>query len=115
MELPIIRQSYNYFDDGKISHSRKIPVVIKAIIPLNKAKKEIIKLWEEEFGEMGGLYLEETDYFIKADLRISSKENIEIIFVRASHNRWFSLGWWAGVLDLDGSLARSLPKPKPKI
>ena len=30
----------------------------------------------------------------------------KIVFVRASRNGWFSLGWWAGRLDTDGSLTK---------
>ena len=48
------------------------------------------------------------EFFIEADLDTSGPEVIKITFVQSIKNEWFSLGWWAGILDIDGSLTASL-------
>lgn len=97
-------ETYNYFDDGKISESRRSSVVITEVIPFDKIDKETFSEWEEEVNECDWLYAKETDYFIKANL-ILGENNIEsITFVRTLNNGWFSLGWFGGRLDYDGSL-----------
>lgn len=101
-----IGKTYNYFDDGKIKESRKSPVIITHIIPFNKIGKRILKQWKEEVEDCDWLYEKETDFFIKGDLHISKDTIEKIVFVRASRNGWFSLGWWAGRLDVDGSLTK---------
>jgi hypothetical protein len=39
-------------------------------------------------------------------LKVSDDKTEKIIFVRTINNNdgWFSLGWWGGRLDIDGSL-----------
>ena len=101
-----IGKTYNYFDDGKIKESRKSPVIITHIIPFNKIGKRILKQWEEEAEDCDWLYEKETDFFIKGDLYVTETQIEKIVFVRASRNGWFSLGWWGGSLDVDGSLTK---------
>lgn len=112
MELNIeIGKTYNYFDDGKIRESRRMPVVITDIIPFNEIDKKTLDIWNEEVIEIDWVYAKETDYFIKGDLQMDDEPNGEIekiIFVRTINNGWFSLGWWAGDLDVDGSLTKLL-------
>jgi hypothetical protein len=103
-----INKVYDYFDDGKIKYSRKIPVKITEIIPFDKADSEIIELWKEDAFSCEWLYAKETDYFIKGDLYISDDKVEEIIFVRTKDGGWFSLDFWAGSLDFDGSLIKIL-------
>ena len=42
--VPVLGQTYNYFDDGKIKPSRRMEVVITEIIPFNEIDKEKIML-----------------------------------------------------------------------
>ena len=49
-----------------------------------------------------------TDLFIKANLIKTNGTLEEIVFVRTIDNRWFSLGWWGGILDIDDKLILSL-------
>jgi len=104
MKVPKINKVYNYFDDGKIRESRKESALITEIVPFDKIDNETLKLWEEEVGECYWLYSEETDFFIKATLQNTE----DVIFVRTIRNGWFSLGFWGGVLDVDGSLTNRL-------
>ena len=110
ISLPIIGQIYNYFDDGKIRESRKIPVIITEIIPFNEIDEETLIWWKEEIEEIDWVYAKETNYFIKGELLDDDLKNSnqhKVIFVRTlSHldYDWFSMGWWAGILDIDGSL-----------
>lgn len=106
-----IGKTYNYFDDGKIRESRRMPVVITDIIPFNEIDAETKNFWIEDIEEVDWVYAKSTDYFIKGDLQLDDEPNGEIqkiIFVRTIHNDWFSLGWWAGILDVDGSLMKLL-------
>lgn len=106
-DLPKLNQTYNYFDDGKINPSRRHSVFIKEIIPFDKIDEETLSNWKEETIECDWVYADKTDYFIKADLQLT--KSIEpIIFVRTLENEWFSLGWWGGMLDVDGKLTKYL-------
>jgi hypothetical protein len=110
MELGIeINKIYNYFDDGKIKESRRLSVLITEIIPFDKIDIDTLKLWESEVETCYWLYSKETDFFIKGILKITEKKNEEIYFVRTTDNNpgWFSLGHWAGRLDIDNSLLKS--------
>ena len=103
---PVLGQTYNYFDDGKIKPSRRMEVVITEIIPFNEIDEETLNDWKQEVEDCDWLYAKETDFFVKADLKVSDDKTEKIIFVRTINNNdgWFSLGWWGGRLDIDGSL-----------
>ena len=104
--LPVIGQTYNYFDDGKISPSRRMEVVITEIIPFEQIGEETLNLWKEEVEECHWLYAKETDYFIEGNLKVCHGDTENVTFVRTINNNdgWFSLGFWGGRLDVDGSL-----------
>lgn len=103
-KLPILGQTYFYFDDGKISKSRRDEVTITEVIPFSDIDEDTLKFWKEEVEACSGfgLYESETDFFIKGFLKES---NEEAIFVR-SKGGWFSIGPYlsSGRLDIDGSL-----------
>lgn len=103
-----INKTYDYFDDGKITESRRMPVLITEITPFDKVDEYTLGEWREETENCDWLYSKQTDYFIKGLLVIGESEQKEIIFVRCNRNGWFSLGWWAGRLDVDGSMAKLL-------
>lgn len=107
MKIPEINKKYNYFDDGKIKEDRRLEVVIKDIIPFSKIDNSILELWKEEIEECDWLYAKETDYFIKGDLEVYN-EIKNIIFVRTVYDEWFSIGFWGGILDVDGSLFKEI-------
>ena len=100
--VPILNKIYHYFDDGKIRLSRRSEVVIKEIIPFNEIDSETLAMWQEEVKECHWLYEKTTDYFIKAQEVDST--NDEMVFVRTKNYGWFSLGFCAGRLDIDGEL-----------
>jgi len=103
--IPEINKEYDYFDDGKINPSRHDKVTITGIVRFNKIDKKTKRDWQEEVEQCHWLYNKETDYFVKGKLK-GTKENV--IFVRTLDKGWFSLGWWAGRLDIDGSLIEIL-------
>ena len=100
--VPILNKTYHYFDDGKIRPSRRSEVVIKEIIPFGEIDSETLAMWEGEVKECHWLYEKTTDHFIRAQ-EVGST-NDEMVFVRAKNNGWFSLGFCAGRLDIDGLL-----------
>jgi hypothetical protein len=107
-DIPILNKTYNCFDDGKISESRRYEVIITEIIPFDKAEDELLAMWEEQ-GKPCDWLFGETDYFV----RFKSTENEEEpngVFARTIDGGWFGLGnWWnSGRLDIDGSLMHKL-------
>jgi len=106
--LPVVGNTYTYYDDGKIKPSRRMKVMITEIIPFKTIDPETLTLWKEESERCDWLYAKETDYFILADLKTNEKDIEKVIFVRHRNNNWFSLGWWGGLLDIDGSLDMGL-------
>jgi hypothetical protein len=68
--------------------------------------EETLNYWKQEVQECDWLFAKETDYFIKADLKVSDDKTVKIIFVRTidDNDGWFSMGLWGGILDIDGSL-----------
>ena len=108
MNLPEIGKTYNCFDDGKISESRRYEVTITEIIPFNEVNEELLSIWEEE-GKPRYWMFEETDFFIK----FKSTENKEYPYgflARTKDGGWFGLGnfWNSGRLDIDGTLTQRL-------
>ena len=107
-----VGQTYNYFDDGKITTSRKATVIINSIIAFEDIDEETYSEWKIETEECDWLYSKETDFFVKGTIDLGTyngKPNKEdVVFVRTINDGWFSLGWWAGRLDVDGSLNAKL-------
>lgn len=109
----IIGKTYTYFDDGKIKESRKMDVIIHSIVPfLEETNLDLLESWNFEMNDCHWLYKNETDYFIKGTLKINEDKFEEIVFVRTIDDGWFSLGYWAGRLDYDGSLTKCLKNGK---
>lgn len=106
--LPQINKTYNYFDDGKIKESRMLSVTIIDIIPFDKIDTHTLSLWKEDVESCHWLYAKDTDYFIKGLLNISKEKSEEVFFVRTIDNRWFSIGDWGGLLDIDNKLIRMM-------
>jgi hypothetical protein len=99
--IPELNKEYDYFDDGKVNLSRHDKVTIMELVCFNKIDKETKDYWQEKVEQCYWLYTKDTDYFVKGRLKESEQD---VIFVRTLDNGWFSLGWWAGRLDIDGSL-----------
>lgn len=111
MNLPELNKTYNYFDDGKIRESRRFPVTIVGIIPFDKADSNLLDDWKAEVFWIDWLYAKTTDYFIKGVIKEDTpdyKQEFDVIFARTIDGGWFSLGWWSGRLDVDGSLTKML-------
>lgn len=109
-QFPVVDKTDDYFDDGKIRESRRYPVLITKIVPFGEIDVETLAQWLDEIRVCPHLYAVETDHFIFGDLNVDDR--IEpIVFVRTKYDgRWFSLGWWAGQLDVDGELLKSITK-----
>jgi hypothetical protein len=105
-QLPVVGNTYNNFDDGKIRESRRYPVIITEIVPASQIDADTIAFWNDEVSECDWLYATETDYFIKGLLDVGEIAE-SVTYVRTIDGRWFSLGWWGGILDIDGTLLKS--------
>ena len=105
-KLPILGKTYNHYDDGKIKESRLMKSVVTDISEFND--KLLSQEDKEDIVECGFLYSENTDYVIEADLYIDEDDIVKVKYVRTLDGRWFSLGWWAGLLDVDNSLTVNL-------
>ncbi len=106
-KVPEVNKEYIYFDDGKIRESRKATAIITEVVAFEAIDSETKKYWEEEVVDCYWLYETTTDYFIKSHLK---ELNEDVVFVRTQDGGWFSLGWWAGRLDIDGKLTELLNK-----
>ena len=105
-KLPILGKTYNHYDDGKIKESRLMKSVVTGISEFND--KLLSQEDKEDIVECGFLYSENTDYVIEADLYIDEDDIVKVKYVRTLDGEWFSLGWWAGLLDVDNSLTVNL-------
>jgi hypothetical protein len=105
-EIPKIGQTYNCFDDGKISQSRLYTVDVKEVIPFDKIDSNTLDEWKEKVEYCDWLFAKETDYFIKTE----NGEDGNAIFVRTLNGGWFSMGYFmnSGRLDVDGELTAML-------
>ncbi len=101
--IPKINKTYNCFDDGKISESRKYTVDITEVIPFAEVDSETLDIWNDQVKDCHWLFSKETDYFIKFK---NGEEGREGVFARTKNGGWFGLGnfWNSGRLDVDGSL-----------
>ena len=107
--IPKIGDIYNIFDDGKINRTRLGGVTITKIIPFKDISKESLEEWKQEVKGCHWLYNKTTDYFIKAtDSDDVDGEICTHTFVRATDGGWFSMGYWASRLDIDGELYKMM-------
>lgn len=106
--IPEIGKEYDCFDDGKINDTRKYKVIIKEIIPFDKATDKLKEQWVEACQTHSNL-ADKTDYLIVSDSYEQLTFITEEIFARDTMGGWFGLGeWWnCGKLDVDGSLLKS--------
>lgn len=112
--IPEVNKSYDLFHDGKIRKSRKYSTLITEVIPFDKIDLEILELWKEEVKTCYWLYAKETDFFIKGTIIVSPSIVEESYFVRTTDVGWFSIGFWGGRLEVDGSLNESIINNKYK-
>ena len=102
--IPELGKTYTSFDDGKINSSRAFGVIIQKIIPFKDITKEVLGIWQEEVDTCTWLYAKQTDFFIEGELSIGEGDTTQVFYVRTHEGEWFSLGYWAGKLDVDGNL-----------
>lgn len=105
-KVPEVGKTYNCFDDGKITESRRYTVDVTEVIPFAKIDKETLEEWKEESKQCDWLYSNKTDYFVKT----ANGEDGCATFVRTLNGGWFSIGSFmnSGLLDIDGSLTKLL-------
>jgi len=103
--IPELNKEYDYFDDGKIRQNRHHRVKITAVIRYEDIDDNTKSNWKDEVLCCDWLYNTDTDYFIKGTIE---DVNENLVFVRTIDGGWFSLGWWSGRLDVDGSLMSRL-------
>jgi len=93
----VIGKNYDYFDNGVISETRKYDCTLVDIIKFEDIDECILRGWEKEVETSYWLYEKETDVFLKA--RINGINTPKYVyFVRAKEAKWFSIGWFSGVL-----------------
>lgn len=105
MEIEI-GKLYDYFDDGKISESRRQDVLITEKVCFKDIDSETREQWEDEVKTCHWLYAPKTDYFLKGILD-PEEDKEPVVFVRTLDGGWFSLGFWAGRLK-DKSFWKSI-------
>ena len=89
--IPVVGVSYDCFDDGKITESRRYSVVVSEVVAFDKIDAETKQQWLDEVKQCYWLYSPSTDFFIRA--RILDTDEEDCLFVRTKDWGWFSLGW----------------------
>lgn len=105
-DIPKIGQTYNCFDDGKISYGRLYTVDVKEIVKFSEIDEETLSIWKERVSSSHWLFASKTDVFVKTE----NGEDGDAVFVRTKNGGWFSIGAFmnSGRLDVDGELTKSL-------
>ena len=100
IRVPKVGEKFHFFDDGKSSPSRHYIATITDVKKFDDLSETLQNEIKEEQKQCYWLYAKETDYVLKGVLNNS---NIEpLYFIRTTDGRWFSIGFWAGKLDIDG-------------
>jgi predicted ATP-dependent Lon-type protease len=102
MEI-VLGRTYNYWDDGKRSPSRRHDVKIIDMLHPFLVPWKIRRQWKRHVKTCYWLFAKKTDFFLKAILSVRNEDRSyseEIIyFVRTVDGGWFSLGFWGGRLE----------------
>ena len=121
-ELPIVGNTYNCYDDGKIRSTRQYHIKITKIIPYSEASDEDKQFFEINSADHPWLFGASTDYLIygKAD---ENKDYPNAILARDKDGYFFGLGaikmdddygeyidnfWNSGLLDVSGKLTEKM-------
>ena len=100
--VPNCGERFHFFDDGKTSPSRHFIVEIDKVISWDQVHSEdLLKEIITEQKDCNWLYAPVTDYIIHGQLLGTGIE--PLWFIRTKDGGWFSIGFWAGELDIDGS------------
>ena len=100
--VPNCGERFHFFDDGKTSPSRHFIVEIDRVISWDQVHSEdLLKEIITEQKDCNWLYAPVTDYVIHGQLLGTGIE--PLWFIRTNEGGWFSIGFWAGELDIDGS------------
>ena len=106
--VPILGSIYYFFDDGKITKSRRFEVEVTDVIPFDKIDDRTLSAWRAHVEECGGWGLcnEKTDYFVVGTIKDERDDvHTKLTFARSKCG-WFSFGNYLfdGGLDIDCSL-----------
>lgn len=107
-DVPEIGKEYDNFDDGKIKRSRLSKVKVVAVYDFEKAPMALKEEWAKEVKSTYWLYSPQTDCIVEAAWVGADEDEKNIFFIRSKDGGWFSMGFWAGRLDIDGSLLQGL-------
>ena len=100
--VPNCGERFHFFDDGKTSPSRHFIVEIDKVISWDQIHlEELLKEIRTEQKDCNWLYAQETDFVLFGHLL--DKDIEPLLFIRTNEGGWFSIGFWAGELDIDGS------------
>lgn len=100
--VPNCGERFHFFDDGKTSPSRHFIVEITKVISWDQLQShDLIKEITEEQKQCTWLYAPTTDYVLQGQLLGTDIE--PLWFIRTHEGGWFSIDFWAGELDIDGS------------
>ena len=100
IRVPKVGEKFHFFDDGKSSPSRHYIVTITDVKQFDDLSETLQNEIKEEQKQCYWLYAKETDCVLKGVLNDSDIE--PLYFIRTTDGEWFSIGFWAGELDIDG-------------
>lgn len=108
-----VGEIYNAFDDGKITFSRLLKWRIIREVDFNKndLDQQTLELLKEEIKDYWWLYNKDQRYIYYAEAVNddgSFDKRVGYCWFLKAGNGWFGTGYWASMLDHDGSLYQSL-------
>ena len=122
--IPEVGKYYHFFDDGKLSPSRRYICRVERLLSKEEVKDIMVEVpywnsmtnenetititlferWQEEKEDVDFLYSEDTDYFV--ELSCPEYDNNNLYAVRTKDGGWFTIDvqnfWQAGRLDVTG-------------
>ena len=106
-KVPSLGEKFHFFDAGRTNASRHFAVEITRVIPWRSiAARDIRKLITQEQEKRPELFVEMPDYICQGKILGLPLE--PLWFTRTLDGGWYSVGFWSGLLDIDGTVFDSV-------
>ena len=105
--IPSLGEKFHFFDAGRKNASRHFVVEIIKVIPWRCiAARNLRKSITQEQEKRPELFAETPDYICQGKILGLPLE--PMWFTRTIDGGWYSVGFWSGLLDIDGSVFDSI-------
>jgi hypothetical protein len=106
-KVPSLGEKFHFFDAGRKNANRHFIVEIIKVIPWRCiAARNFRKSITQEQEKHPELFAESPDYICQGKILGLPLE--PIWFTRTADGGWYSVGFWSGILDIDGTIFDSV-------